>query len=241
MEHNIDSLIGYNLGATDDVVGEVTAFFFEDNSWVIRYIVVKTGNWLSGRKVLIPPDALKKTAWQNGLFPVNLTKTQIEKSPEIDTDKPVSRQQETELYGHYEWENYWGSGFYAGGSMDGPAPFPVLDRQATLKSDMKDEQAKDDLHLRDTGRVIGYHVHASNGDIGHINDFIIDDKDWHIKFVVVDTHNWFGGIKVLIPVSHIKAFEWLESKLVLDITIAAVENSKLFNESDYQHLQLLKP
>ena len=125
--------------------------------------------------------------------------------------------------------------------MDGPAAFPVLDRQVTLKSDMKDEQAKDDLHLRDTGRVIGYHVHASNGDIGHINDFIIDDKDWRIKFVVVDTHNWFGGIKVLIPVSHIKAFEWLESKLVLDITIAAVENSKLFNESDYQHLQLLKP
>ncbi len=240
MEHNVNSLIGYSIGAKDGVIGEVEEFFFEDNTWEIRYLIVKTGRWLSGRKVLMPPSALIKGAWQNGLFPVSLTKEQVVDSPEIDTDKPVSRQQETELYGHYEWLNYWGSGFYTNG-LHVKTPFPVIDRQVTRESDLNDEQANDDLHLRSTDRVTGYHIHATDGGIGHVNDFIIEDKNWHIKFIVVDTHNWFGGVKLLIPVNHVTKIDWLESGMYLDIPIASVEKSKPFIETDYQHLQLLKP
>jgi len=97
MEHNINSLLNYRMEGTDGVIGEVEEFYFDDQTWGIRYLIVKTGGWLSGRKVLISPAALVKADWQNGLFPVNLTKKQITDSPDIDTDKPVSRQQEIAL------------------------------------------------------------------------------------------------------------------------------------------------
>jgi len=241
MERNINSLIDYSLEATDGTVGNVEEFYFDDKTWDIRYIIVKTGNWLSNRKVLIAPSALVKTSWQNGRFPVSLTKEQILNSPDIDTNKPVSRQQEIELYGHYQWENYWGSGFYAGGSMGVSTPFPVVDRKVVMEADINDDHSNDDLHLRSTERITGYHIHAADGDIGHINDFIMDDKTWKIKFIVVDTHNWFGGKKVLIGVAHISKIEWSENKIFLDIPAAAIENSEPFKEADYLHMQLLKP
>jgi sporulation protein YlmC with PRC-barrel domain len=204
MERNINSLINYNITATDGMIGEVGEFYFDDQSWKIRYLIVKTGNWLSERKVLISPDVIIKQPWTSGLFPVNLTKEQVKNSPDIDTDKPVSRQQEIELYGHYQWESYWGSGFYGGGSLGVSMPFPVVGRKVLIEADKKDKHSDDDIHLRSIQRVNGYHIHAVDGEIGHVHDFIINDKDWQIISIVIYTHNWFGGKKVLIPVGHIK-------------------------------------
>lgn len=237
MQRNIKSIINYNLAATDGIVGEVEEFYFDDKSWKILYLVVKTGNWLSGRKVLIAPHALLKQPWQDGFFPVNLTKKQIENSPDIDTDKPVSRQQEIELYGHYQWESYWGSGFYGGGSLGVSMPFPVLDHKVLIEADKKDKHADDDIHLRSTGSITGYHIHTTNGEIGHIIDFIVDDQTWQIKFIVIDTHNWFGGKKVLIPVAHVKEINWSKNKIHLDITSSVVDKSVLFKEADYPQVQ----
>jgi len=239
MEHNINSLLNYNMKATDGDIGEVKEFYFDDQTWDIRYLIVKTGGWLSGREVLISPAALVKANWQIGLFPVNLTKKQITDSPDIDTDKPVSRRQEIALYDHYAWEGYWFSGFYPGGYLGVSTPFPVLDKNAPIK-DENDISADAELHLRSTGRINGYHIHASDGDIGHLIDFIMDDKTWQIKFIVVDTHNWFGGKKVLIPVGFIKNMEWSDFKIFLDINTATVEKCKLFAEADFVHLQLAK-
>ena len=241
MEHNINNLLSYTMEATDGLIGDVKDFYFDDKTWHIRYLIIKTGGWLSGREVLISPAALLNEKWRNGLFPVNLTKKQISSSPDVDTDKPVSRQQEIELYGHYQWENYWGSGFYAGGSMGISPPFPVIDRKVLIEADKNDKRADDDNHLRSTAIITGYHIHATNGDIGHMNDFIMDDKNWQIKFIVVDTHNWFGGKKVMIPVSFIKKIDWAESGVSVDMTMAAVKKCKLFAEDDFIHLQLAKP
>jgi sporulation protein YlmC with PRC-barrel domain len=237
MERNIKSLINYNIAATDGIIGEVEEFYFNDKSWKIRYLIVKTGDWLSERKVLIAPHALMKQPWHDGLFPVNLTKKQIENSPDIDTDKPVSRQQEIELYGHYQWESYWGSGFYGGGSLGGSMPFPVLDRKVLIEADKDDKRSDDDVHLRSTGTITGYHIHATDGEVGHINDFIIDDQSWKITSIVIDTHNWFGGKKVLVPVEHVNKINWSENKIFLNITTAAIEKSMLFNVDDYLHVQ----
>ncbi len=240
MERNINSLINYNIEAKDGLIGEMKEFYFDDQNWKIRYLIVKTGNWLSDRKVLIPLDAILKEPWKNGVFPLSLTKEQVKKSPDIDTDKPVSRQQEVELYGHYQWENYWGSGFFGGGSLGGGIPFPLIDKEVFTETDKKKNHKNDDIHLRSTGTVTNYQVHATNGDIGHVNDFIIDDETWQIKFIVVDTHNWFGGKKVLIKVEDIKKIDWMEDKFFLDITTSAVEKSKLFEEVFYLHIQRLK-
>lgn len=232
MERNINSLIHYSIGATDGLIGEAEEFYFDDESWKIRYLVVKTGSWLAERKVLISPNAIAKQSWQNGFFPVLLTKQQVQHSPDIDTEKPVSRLQETALYGHYQWENYWGSGFYAGGSLGVSMPFPSIDREVLIEPD-KDKISGDDNHLRSTETITGYHIHATDGEVGHVNDFIINDQTWQIKALVVDTHNWFGGKKVVIPVTQVGKIEWSDNLVFLAISKAAVDQSQLFEEDKY--------
>jgi sporulation protein YlmC with PRC-barrel domain len=235
MQRNINSLIGYNLEGTDGEIGKVTDFYFDDDTWTIRYLILQTGNWFSGRDVLISPEALVKSIWKPGIFPVNLTKDQILNSPDIDTDKPVSRQQEIELYGHYLWQPYWGSDFYAGGLWGIPSSAPVIDQKIVKETDENDKRSKDDRHLRSTHEVTGYHIHAIDGEIGHVKDFIMDDRTWQIVWLVVDTHNWIGGKKVLIPVRHIKEVQWENSKVVADETVDSVKNSIAFDGSEFVH------
>ncbi len=203
MQLNIKSLIGYSMEATDGDIGKVEEFYFEDTTWVIRYIILKTGNWFLYRKVLIAPQAIVKRDAEPGTFPVNLSKEQIRTSPNIDTDKPVSQQQDLQLYGHYAWQKYGGGGFYAGGSavMDN---HPIIDEKLVTEADTNDKRSDDDLHLRSTKTIMGYHIHASDGDFGHVSDFIFDDANWQIRYLVVDTHNWFDGKKVLIETGTIK-------------------------------------
>ena len=233
MERSVNSLKGFSIEAKDGAIGEVEEFYFDDETWTIRYLIVKTGSWLSGRQVLISPVAIKNKNWLNKLIPVNLTKKQIQNSPDIDTKKPVSRQQEIELYGHYQWENYWGSGFYGGGSSGVSMPFPSIDRKVLMAPDKDHKNPNDNIHLRSTERITGYHIHASDGEIGHVNDFIIDDQTLQLLFFVVDTHNWIGGKKVLIPISQVKNVDWSVFEVFLNITTAAVKNSRLFEEAEF--------
>ncbi len=238
MERNINSLIGYKMEATNGEIGKTEEFYFEDDSWKIKYIIVKTGGWLFFRKVLISPIALVKGDWKEGVFPVTITKEQVSDSPGIDTDKPVSRQQEIELYGHYAWQRYGGSGFYAGGTAEAMDFAPIIDETITKEADPTDKRSNDGLHLRSTQNVTGYNIHATDGEIGHVTDFIFDDQTWQILYFVVDTNNWLGGKKVLIKVKHVNKMEWDDSKVFVNVSIEDVKTSPLFEEPDYLHLQV---
>ena len=231
MERNINSLTGYGLKATNGEIGEVKDFYFDDERWTIRYLIVKAGNWLSGREVLLLPRAIVNVDWLDRLFSISLTKKQISDSPDIDTNKPVYRQQEIDLYEYYAWEGYWLSGLYPGGYLGMSIPFPTTAGESLNAKENVDKTPDGDLHLRSTEKVTGYHVHAKDGEIGHIVDFIIDDHSWQLLYFVVDTHNWFGGKKVLIPVDDIQKVEWDNSKVYVDLTMAAVKKSSVFEES----------
>jgi uncharacterized protein YrrD len=233
MHSNINSLIGYDMGATDGEIGKVTEFYFDDSNWTIRYLIVKTGSWLLGHEVLISPGAVIKKSSTQETFPVNLTKEQVRTSPDIDTNKPVSRQQEIELYGHYPWQPYWGSGFYAGGLWEASNTSSVIDEKITNSPDDKGKIADDDQHLRSTKEITGYNIHAIDGEIGYIKDFIIDDQTWKLLYLVVNTHKWFGGKKVLIEVSHIRQVEWDKSKVFVNITVDSVKNSEAYHEMEF--------
>ncbi|MDQ2864076.1 MAG: PRC-barrel domain-containing protein [Bacteroidota bacterium] len=232
MERNIKSLIGYAMGATDGEIGNVEEFYFDDQSWVIRYLVVKTGSWLFGRSVLISPIALQKPDWAKREFPVNLTKDQVSNSPDINTHKPVSHQHEIALYEHYTWQPYQASGYYSGGQW-GVIPAAPLFNERILQDDENTaiQKENNDVHLRSTERITGYHIHTSDAEIGHVTDFVIDDETFQILYFVIDTHNWIGGKKVLIPVSNIKELKWEMSEVIVDITTDEVRTSKLFIES----------
>jgi sporulation protein YlmC with PRC-barrel domain len=233
MQRSINSLIDYDMGAIDGEIGKVEEFYFDDQAWVIRYLIVKTGSWLFGRKVLIAPAALLKVEWVPGTFPIGITKEQIRNSPDIDTDKPVSRQQEIEMYGHYPWQPYWGSGFYAGALWNVADTPPVIDEKIINQADNKGKIADEDPHLRSTLEVTGYNIHATDGEIGYVKDFIIDDHTWKLEYLVVDTHKWFEGKKVLIDVRHIKEVDWDKSKIFVDVTVDAIKTSKEIDISEF--------
>ena len=188
MLNKAKTLAGYKLHCLDGEIGKVEEFYFDDRHWTIRYLVANTGNWLTGRQVLISPYALKTMEKDEQTIAVNLTKKQIEDSPSLDTDKPVSKQFEHAYYGYYGWPMYW-SGSYMWGN------YPYIVRDPELWKISAQEKKKWDSNLRSTHEVSGYHIQAAAGEIGHVEDFIIDDETWAIRFLIIDTQNWWPGKK----------------------------------------------
>lgn len=231
MKKNLKSLIGYHLGATDGEIGKVVEFYFDDETWTIRYLIVETGNWFSGRKVLISPQALKSREWDTKVLPVNLSKEQIRTSPDINTENPVSRQEELKLYEHYPWSAYWGDGLYPGGGIWGmPAVLPI-DELAAPKRDSTTDHTNDNPHLRSSENVTGYTVHAIDGEIGDVEDFIVDDSTWSINFLIIDTGKWLPGKKVLLSPKWIKEISWVNSSINVRKLVEAIKNSPEYDHS----------
>jgi uncharacterized protein YrrD len=228
MKHRLDSLNGFTIGGTDGEIGKVKDFYFDDKSWTIRYIIVETGSWLSGRKVLLSPKAVVDTAWDQSVFRVNLTMEQIKNSPTIDTDKPVSRQHETALYNYYPWGGpYWGGGFGMGVGIGTDMPYSkTLDEAIQNENNVTDDDASDDdPHLRSIDKVSTYSIKASDGEIGDVKDFIVNDSNWRIDFMLVDTGNWFPGKKVLIAPTMIKEIVWETAIVVVNATQEIIKDS----------------
>jgi sporulation protein YlmC with PRC-barrel domain len=228
MKRSVNNLIGYTINAKDGEIGKVNEFFFDDFTWSIRYLVVDTGNWFAEKKVLIPHAALGKTDWESRTFHVNLTIEQIKSSPDIDTEKTVSRQNEMELFDHYLLPVYWGEGFYA--TPLGMLPLtPIIDEKLIEENEKSNRQNPGDPHLRSTNKVKGYHIHANDGEIGHLEDFIIEDKKWNLCSLVVDTKNWLSGRRVLIEPGMIKRIVWDESEIYVNVSRETIKNSPGFD------------
>jgi len=230
MQRSVNSLAGYTIIAKDGELGKVNEFYFDDLTWSIRYLVVETGSWLSERKVLIPHTALGITDWTLQTFQVNLTMEQVRNSPDIETKKPVARQHEIELLNHYGLPIYWGDGFYTDPIRTIPL-VPIL-KTKTLKEEEKfAKKHHDSPHLRSTKNVEGYHIHAKDGDIGHVEDYIVDDEKWNVCFLVVDTHNWLPGKKVLILPRWITRIDWNELTVFVDLSRESIKNSPEFDDT----------
>lgn len=230
MKQSINGLVNGTVHAKDGRLGRIEEFYFDDHKWIIRYMVVDTGRWLQGRQVLISTAALKRPEWKSRAFPVDLTKRQVKNSPSIDTDEPVSRQHETDLHDYYNWPIYWGSGAGIGPYAGIGYPVPThLDLMIKQKKASPEKPA--DPHLRSTRQVTGYHLQALDGEIGHVQDFIVDDETWAIRYLVVNTQNWLPGKKVLISPSWIKRISWSRSKVFVDLARESIESSPAFDSS----------
>lgn len=235
---------GYTIQAADGEIGSVDRFFFDDQKWTIRYLVVDTGGWLLGRQVLISPVSLGRSSWASRKLDVNLTKARIEKSPDIDTHMPVSRQRESEYFDYYGYPYYWyGGGLWGAGAYPAgltvPRGLAYPDRvgaatgyaeSATEPVAMRSEE-QGDPHLRSTKEVIGYYIEARDGDIGHVEDFIIDVESWAIRYMVVDTVNWWPGKKVVVAPQWIARVSWAESNVYVDLTRESIKNAPEYDPS----------
>jgi hypothetical protein len=238
MLRNTKDLNNYAIRATDGDIGHVKDMYFDDDAWVLRYFVVETGNWLSSRKVLVSPMAVQEPDWQGQTLPVSITTAQIENSPNIDTDKPVSRQNEEQYSGYYGYPYYWGGQGLWG---EGMYPFGVLPNYITSRPEWAERQREDeaalsaerarhrhdDPHLRSCDDVTGYHVQATDGEIGHIDGFLVDEVTWAIRYLVVDTSNWWMGNKVLIAPAWISGVHWSSETVSVALSRAAIQASPL--------------
>lgn len=223
---------GYSVAASDGELGTVCDFLFDDSKWSVRWLVIDTGNWLSGRKVLLPPSALGRFNASKRQLSVKLTKQQVKDSPEIDSDRPVSRQKETAVYGYYGWSPYWVSGSYMGGygfmSPGMTSPYLGARQRERVTAEFR---AADhgDVHLRSVKEVTGYHIHARDGEIGHVEDFLVDDADWSIHYLIVDTKNWWPGKKVLVSSRSAGEIDWSEGLVNLDVDRELIRHSPAYD------------
>ena len=236
MLREVKELRGAVLRAQDGEIGSVDDILFDDDQWTARYLVVNTGGWLNGRKVLIPPAALGLLNWDRQELRVNLTRDQVEGSPSAETEKPVSRQWETDYYDYYGWPYYWGGmgmsgglGFAGGMALGGVQRSRAVGEARTPQQEADDrardqERDRQDVHLRSTREVTGYGIAARDGHLGHVEDFLIDDETWKIRYLAVDTRDWWPGKKVLLPLDWIGSVNWPDGTVTAEVTRDQVRN-----------------
>jgi len=225
MLRSLKDIMGYHIAASDGELGSVRDFYFDDQEWVIRYLVADTGRWLPGRQVLLSPVSVAGLEWASRRMKIALTKDQIEKSPAINEDEPVSRQAERDLVAHFDWPTYWGAAPHgpatASPHRSGDTSQAVAERRVTQQST--------DPCLRSVDEVTGYHIQAKDGEIGHVEDFITEDDLWALRYMVVDTRNWLPGRKVLVAPAWIDAVHWDEAKVLVNLTRDEIKNSPPFD------------
>jgi uncharacterized protein YrrD len=221
MLRSVRELRSTALVAADGPIGDVHDVYFDDREWVVRYYVVDTGKWLPGRKVLIPPHAVRPPLPDSLALPVDLTRQQVRTSPDIDTDRPIERQAEFSLFQHYGWAPYWGT------LETPPPPMPIRAMGDAVEAEQQATSGRlgGDPHLRSAKEVIGYRIEATDGEIGHVDDFLLDDQTARIRYAVVDTRNWIPGKHVLIAPQWIREVKWAESKAFVNLTREAVRQS----------------
>lgn len=237
---SVNDLRGVVVEGTDGAIGRIDDLFFDDQSWTVRFLRVETGAWLEGRKVLISPLAVGASDPARRLLSASLTREQVRNSPEVDSHKPVSRQHEVEQYAYYGYPYYWGGSGLWGEGLQTRSMLAALgdDRSpeaARLEADFVQKQAAehrergDDPHLRSARAMIRYHIHATDGEIGHVDALIVDDATWTIRYFVLNTSDWWLGHQVLVSPRWIVDISWLDATVSVDVSRDAVKHAPAFD------------
>jgi hypothetical protein len=231
MLRSFNHLRGHGIHASDGEIGSLRDLYFDDQSTSIRYFVVDTGTWLPGRRVLLAPAAIGGIDTERGEIVTGLTRRQVEESPPVDSERPVSRQHEMDLHTYYGWQPYWAVPPMAGSLAPfwGPAmpgtEYPPAGEARVAEEVAAREREHADPHLRSAREVEGYHVAATDGEIGHVEDFLIGDDDWAIHLLGIDTGNWLPGRKVVISPAWLRDIDWSGQRIVVDLTRQQIKDS----------------
>jgi hypothetical protein len=238
MQKAVSELKGFALGASDGAIGSVSDFLFDDNFWTIRYLVADTSKWLPRHRVLISPIALGQIDWRKRVIPVTLTKEQVKNSPDL-ASRDFSRRQESAYFDYYGWPYYWVGGEVWGSEIS-PGGLAAVQK---IVRDRVEEEAEGSA-LRSATEVVGYYIEASDGEIGHVDELIVDDESWEVRYLVVDTKNWWPGKKVLVSPEWIDRISWSDSRVYVDLSREAIQTSpeydpaaldRTYEERLYEH------
>jgi hypothetical protein len=245
MLRTLSDLHAYTIGAVDGAIGHVKDIYVDDTAWVVRYLVVETGSWLESKKVLISPIAIGKVDWEARQLHVAITKEQVKNCPDVDTEKPITRQHEQDYSGYYGYPYYWGGLGYWGGGMfpemmlssyggaNAPQALQFMQQEAenfrASAEGHHDETASS--HLRSCAAITGYHLQASDGEIGHVSGALIDDQTWAVRYLIVNTSNWWFGHQILVAPSWIEAISWSEATVSVKLTRDAVKDAPPYDSN----------
>ncbi len=231
MIRSVKRTIGNTVQATDGEIGKVVDCYFDDKEWVIRYLVVQTGDWLGGRSVLISPISIPASAWSGDQVRTNLTRPQVQNAPDINTKVPISRRVEMEFHQYYGFPFYWGGGAIWGPGMTPGAlaaaavTAPVLEQEEEAERSENSEES----HLRSAEVVMDFTIQARDGDIGHVNDFLFDDETFRLNYMVVDTGTWLPGRKVIVPPTWVTKVDWATKEVWVDLKRETIKESPEFD------------
>lgn len=215
---NLKDLQGFALAARDGEIGQLQEVYFDDESWAVRYLVVRMGGQFLGREVLITPASIQSVDADARLIAVDLSREQVERSPPVGSERPVSRHYEVEYHRYYGLEPYWTTGLMAA------PPAPVLLPAGPARE-------PENPHLRSSDEVCGYHIAARDGELGKVEDFVIDDADWSVAYVVVDTRRWLPGRTVLVAPAWIEAVDWAGRSIAVDLNREAIRSAPEYDPS----------
>jgi len=217
--HKLSDLTGYSLQARDSEIGTLKQVYFDDQHWSVRYFIVHTGNWLLGQEVLIAPRVVSAVDTESQCLEVELTREQVERAPPVDTQLPVSRHYEQEYYQYYGWEPYWNS--------------DPLSAQTTYLPPLADTvpDEPDNPHLHSSGEVQGYRIHAVDGEFGHVEDFILEEPGWAVRYLEIDTRNWLPGKKLLVAPAWIQQVNWTDTEVRVDLPRETIQSAPEYDSS----------
>jgi PRC-barrel domain len=228
MLRSLKKLEGYKVSATDGSVGSVVDFLIDDERWTVRYLVVDTGGFFSSRQVLVTPISFRTVDHPGRHFHLALTMDKINNSPSIELDRPVSRQHERNFYSYYGYPSYWGAG-----GLWGMGYYPgALTLAEPDKTGERPGEPVGDVHLRSARELTGYHIEGTDGSIGHVQDFRSDDASWAIRYMVIETSNWWVGKSVLIAPEWTSRISWLDRKIYVGMTREEIKGSPEWGVDD---------
>lgn len=222
MLRNTKEMYGTRLAGLDGDIGHVKDFYFDDKNWVVRYLVVDTGTWLTSRLVLLSPHAFGSFDMEAKVLEIKLTRKQIENSPSIESHRPVSRQNEVDFYRYYGWPTYWN-----GGAMWGMGGYPMVVEPSKAEiDDLHRIHHRDDKHLQSVRALTGYGIQVINGpmdSIGSVSGLAVDDRSWAVQDMVVDAGHWYSEKEILISTKKVMRISYDESKVFVTLTTAEIK------------------
>jgi hypothetical protein len=249
MIRSLEHVKKFEIVATDGRIGAVDDFYFDDERWAIRYVVVDTGRWLPGRRVVISPLSVGHFEWGAQRLSLSISRDQVRDSPGIDAHQPVSRRHERDYFDYYGYPYYWGhAGLWGAHPLPvPPTPEQMASRRASAAEAERQAAEQGDTHLRSGSEVAGYAIRAVDGDLGHVENLLFDDLSWAIRYFVVDTSSWWFGKRVLVAPEWIADISWPDRSVSVKVTRRLLKRAAQYDraqhidrqwEADYyQHLR----
>jgi sporulation protein YlmC with PRC-barrel domain len=222
-----EEIRGFAIGATDGEIGTLEDVQFDETSWTVRHLVVDTGTWLPGRAVVLSPRAVVGIDAPGHRVMTDLTRDRVRESPSVDTARPVSGQHEVELATYYGYPFYW-TGPYRWGATAAPVPLgPDLRPRGLAAGGPADVEAarRGDPNLHSAREVVGYGIAASDGELGHVQDFLLDEETWAIRYLIVDPRSWWPGAHVVVGVEWLEDVSWESRTVRVGMTRDGVRNA----------------